>query len=279
MVEIIYLDIDGTLRDEQEGIPQSTIKAMEECRKKALRIILCTGRNPASVQADVQALQTDGMISGGGCYICLTGKRRKTVQFAAPELESILKAAQKEDMFLSLEGETQIYMDRQAALFYRRDFEQKILTLQPGERERVRAQNGIRYREGFSLFKPEKDRIHKICAWGSREAAGQLSEGLKESAQVIQKKEWNGLWYLELLPKGCSKGSAVEWVNRELGVLKENTMSFGDSENDIDMLEATGISVALGNGVPALKKIADCVCEPLLEDGIYKELMRRKIIG
>ncbi len=279
MVEIIYLDIDGTLRDEQEGIPESAVRAMKECRKKSIRIVICTGRNPASIQADVQSLQTDGMISGCGCYICLAGKKMKKIQFTASKLRHILEAAEEKNMFLSLEGETQIYMDRQAALFYQRDFSQKIIKLSPGEKEAVKARNRIGYREGFSLFKPEKDRIHKICAWGSREAAGQLSERLKENVQVIQKKEWNGLWYLELLPKGCSKGSAVEWVNRELGVLKENTMSFGDSENDIDMLEATGISVALGNGVPALKKIADCVCEPLLEDGIYKELMRRKIIG
>lgn len=55
-------------------------------------------------------------------------------------------------------------------------------------------------------------------------------------------------------------------------------MSFGDSENDIAMMEATGIAVAVGCGSLAIKKYASSICEPVMEDGIYKELLRRNMI-
>ena len=55
-------------------------------------------------------------------------------------------------------------------------------------------------------------------------------------------------------------------------------MSFGDSENDIAMMEATGIAIAVGYNSPIIEKYASSICEPVMKDGIYKELLRRNII-
>ncbi|MCI9184831.1 MAG: HAD-IIB family hydrolase [Lachnospiraceae bacterium] len=172
MVEIIYLDIDGILRDEQKGVPDSAAWTIGQCRKYGIRIVICTGRSSGMVQEDVMALQTDGMISGGGCYIQYRGRE----------------------------------------------------------------------------------------------------------AQLVQKWKWNGRWYLELLPKGCNKGTAVYRLNKELGILKSRSMSFGDGVNDIDMMKATGVAVAVGSGDMRIRKYASSVCEAAAEDGIYKELVRRNII-
>ena len=55
-------------------------------------------------------------------------------------------------------------------------------------------------------------------------------------------------------------------------------MSFGDGDNDIEMLKAAGTGIAVANGSRKLLECADAVCEPPMEDGIYKELVRRGII-
>ena len=55
-------------------------------------------------------------------------------------------------------------------------------------------------------------------------------------------------------------------------------MSFGDGENDAELLLATGLGIAMENGSAELKKIADAVCGTVQEDGIYKELVNREII-
>ena len=65
MTRIIYLDIDGTLRDEVRGVTPQTAQALEQCQARGIYIVLCTGRNPASIQPDVRRLPTDGLIAGG----------------------------------------------------------------------------------------------------------------------------------------------------------------------------------------------------------------------
>ena len=64
VTDIIYLDIDGTLRDERRGIPESAKRAVQKCMDNGIFIVICTGRNPGSIQEDVKLLRTDGVISG-----------------------------------------------------------------------------------------------------------------------------------------------------------------------------------------------------------------------
>lgn len=277
MTEIIYLDIDGTLRDEVVGIPESAIWALSQCRQNKIKIVICTGRNPGSVQDDVRALQTDGIISGGGCYIQYNGKPLWKKHFDMDTIEKAIKTAQTMGLSLALEAEQKIYMDHGASKFYEEDFQHKIYTESIKGQEGIRIQHKITYEDNLTEFKNEPQMIHKICILGQRKAVNNIEKEFAKETEIIQKKEWNMKWYLELLPKGCDKGSAVNWLNSELGIERSNTMSFGDSENDIAMMKETEIAIAVG-GSTSIEKYASAVCEAVTEDGIYKELVRRGII-
>ena len=82
----------------------------------------------------------------------------------------------------------------------------------------------------------------------------------------------------ELIKYGVDKGKAVLKVVEHLGLTIEDTICFGDSRNDYEMLETCYHSVAMGNAVDELKKIATTVCETVQEDGVYHELKRLGII-
>lgn len=278
MVKIIYLDIDGTLRDEQAGIPDSAVLAIEQCRRHGIRIVICTGRNPGSIQSDVAALQTDGTISGGGCYASYHGEEIFKKHFSMDILKKALSIAGEGRLSLALEAERKIYMDHQAAVFYRDDIRHKVGDSEKMNRQMFLARNQISYEDNIKELRDGTPGIHKICMFGSRGAVEKAADSLKEETETIQKKEWNDRWYLELLPKGCDKGRAIRRLNRRLGIMKKESMSFGDSENDIAMMEATGIAVAVGGADPRIQRYAASVCEPVMEDGIYKELLRRNII-
>lgn len=79
MTEIIYLDIDGTLRDEREGIPESVVWALNECRKNKIQIVICTGRNQTSIQDDVMKLPWDSREPDGvdGLVKCTSAARNQ----------------------------------------------------------------------------------------------------------------------------------------------------------------------------------------------------------
>ncbi|MDE6761356.1 MAG: HAD family hydrolase [Lachnospiraceae bacterium] len=58
----------------------------------------------------------------------------------------------------------------------------------------------------------------------------------------------------------------------------QDTVAFGDSMNDYEMMETAGISVAMGNACDTLKNMADRICEAVWDDGIYHEFQRMGII-
>ena len=69
-------------------------------------------------------------------------------------------------------------------------------------------------------------------------------------------------------PSG-GKGAGIRKVLAYYGLTPEDAMAFGDGNNDIEMFQAVGHSVAMGNASADLKAIASEVCRPCAEDGIY----------
>ena len=67
-----------------------------------------------------------------------------------------------------------------------------------------------------------------------------------------------GYW-MEIMPKGVNKGKALETICDMNDFSMENVMAFGDSQNDISMLEKAGIGVAMGNALQEVKEMADLV--------------------
>lgn len=83
--------------------------------------------------------------------------------------------------------------------------------------------------------------------------------------------------FLEILPKGVNKGSAINTLCRHYGLKKENVMSIGDYYNDIDMFKASGLSVAMRNAPEEVRNLADYVTESDNEHGAVAEAICRFI--
>ena len=73
---------------------------------------------------------------------------------------------------------------------------------------------------------------------------------------------------IEVMQRGTSKGSALEWLCRELGVPVADAVAFGDNMNDISMLQAAGTGVAMANAEAAVRAAADAVAAGNDEDGV-----------
>lgn len=278
MMEAIYLDIDGTLRDERFGIPQSAKWALAQCRKEKIKNIICTGRNLASIQKDVKELPIDGIISGGGCYIHYHGEVLWERYFLPEVIEFTIEQAVQHQIALSMEAKWKIYMDSYAVTFYQKDLERKVSGLSEPAKRMFFSDNKIQYRDNFKEFYEDKPKVHKICMMGERRKIENVKALIETEIEIVQEKEWQDLWYLEVLPKKCNKGYAMRKLNQMAGISAEHTICFGDSENDIPMMQESKIAVAMGCCSPILEKYATSICETITEDGIYKELIRRHVI-
>ena len=71
----------------------------------------------------------------------------------------------------------------------------------------------------------------------------------------------------------------MERVCRYLGIPIQDTIAFGDSMNDLEMIETAGLGICMENGSRKLKELADEICPSVTEDGIYRAFVRLGLIG
>ena len=75
-------------------------------------------------------------------------------------------------------------------------------------------------------------------------------------------------FFLEILPKGINKAGALEKMSEIIGISREEMMAFGDSYNDLSMIQYAGLGVAMGNAKDVVKENADFIAKTNDEDGI-----------
>ena len=83
----------------------------------------------------------------------------------------------------------------------------------------------------------------------------------------------------ELVNSRFDKGKGVVRVCERMGIPVEDSIGFGDSINDREMLQTVGLSVCMANGSEEVKKMADEVCPAVTEDGLYQAFLRHGLCG
>ena len=68
MSKILFIDVDGTLVDYDNNIPQSAVKAIKIARNNGHKVYICTGRSKSEVYQELWDIGLDGMIGGNGIY-------------------------------------------------------------------------------------------------------------------------------------------------------------------------------------------------------------------
>jgi Cof subfamily protein (haloacid dehalogenase superfamily) len=79
---------------------------------------------------------------------------------------------------------------------------------------------------------------------------------------------------VEANPAGVSKAAALHFLCERMGITMEEVMAVGDSLNDIKMIQASGVGVAMGNAQEAIKNVADFVTDTNNNNGVAKAIER-----
>ena len=83
---------------------------------------------------------------------------------------------------------------------------------------------------------------------------------------------------VEMVPKGFNKGTGIEKVCELLSEDVKNTFAFGDSINDMEMIQTAGTGIAMGRCADEIANIADFVTTHLEDDGIWNALKRYELL-
>ncbi len=290
-IKWIVTDMDGTLLNSRNEISDRTRKALMDCQKKGIRLILASGRSYARLMPYVKELQLEEY---GGSLIEINGlalnrlREKKRQVFAQLEQEDI------DRLFPILEecrAEIQGYED-DAIYFWIPEWQ---LPLKEQERKEKGyppdhplvagpwswvTDNVHNYSKIQRIYSREElpHRLNKLnCTSDSehmkkvyRELISRLA-GQYEFVRTCPR-------LVEICPAGITKGKTLRRYMKMEGVAPEEVMVFGDGENDVDMFSSVKYSIAMGNAEDYVKESASYVTETNNEDGLVAALEKYRVI-
>lgn len=256
---IVSFDMDMTLLDHKDfKIPQSAIQAVNRLREQYY-VVISTGRDMDNRYSDglAEQIQPDGLIHLNGTKVTV-GKRLLLDHRMDPNLVRELLAFARGKEFAV--GMTVIADD-----YY--------VNPQYVERHDIR-----RFGETSRNFKnPEKlleIPVRTLVYFGEEEGARQIEEAFPE----LKLPMFSSRQGADVVERQMSKADGLKRLCDYWGVDMQDTVAFGDSMNDYEILRQAGIGVAMGNAVEALKEAADYVTADIGDDGIWKACVKLGLI-
>jgi HAD superfamily hydrolase (TIGR01484 family) len=250
VIKAIFLDIDGTLISHDKGPFRGDVEQIEAAHRQGHRIFLNTGRALANIPAALKgASWIDGIACGGGGHVLIEGK---TVYHKCAPEEVLCKAAAgyiQNKKWCVFEGETELYGVNQwdPSLF--------AVPVLP-------VKNEADFRGKYKNAAITKLTLEGEISKDDREILG----GFFQLNQFAE--------YFEAIIKGETKVKAMYFILQAIGLSRENSIAIGDGLNDIDMIRAVGLGIAMGNACAELKSAAGAVTDDWAHKGVGEALRR-----
>ena len=264
----VFFDADGTVCDIEKGVPQSAIDAITELVNNGHEAWLCTGRSRAFVPWYLEQIPFTGMISACGATIEKGGVRLFNKEMP-PEIAAYsVKVLRENGLIPVMEGADYMYYDKEeytAEINWYAD----LITQALGDKWKPITGN------------EDCMQINKISAKMVEGCNVQKALQNLEPYYDIIRHENNSFagTTVEMIPKGCSKAVGIAAVLRIFGIPWEDTIVFGDSNNDLSMFEFAAYKVAMGNGSEKIRQLADYITADMFHYGIRDALRYLKLIG
>lgn len=257
MVKIVFLDFDQTLFSHfTNRIPESAIEAVNTLHKRGIKIFLCSGRSLYEMKEfDLSMINIDGMIANNGQ---VAYDANNNIIYDYP-IEGILK-----------EEILKIFNEKQIAVFLHTT---DSLIANIINEKVIKTQKDI----DSSVPKPKEynnEDIYMCSMFLNNDQELQRAFKLKEYANITY-------WHdgaIDIVPLGVSKANGIKNILKYYKINKEDTIAFGDADNDEDMLKYCNIGIAVGNATEKIKKVADYVSDHIDKDGIYNACKHYKLI-
>ena len=262
MQSIIFFDIDGTIMTEDERmiIPESTVSAIAETRRKGNLTFINSGRTAFNVSERIKSLGFDGFIYGCGTQIEYNGKVLFHNKLDHNLCRNIAESMRRCRVTPVYEDSKQYYFDDKAPLTdgLKLFFE-------------TFAANGI---DISGRVEDESFQFDKFVVWDNKNC--DMEAFRKEASRDFSVIDRGDDFY-EMVPLGFSKATAIHYILEKLGIPLDNAYAIGDSANDLSMLEAVPNSIAMG-GAERIYPYVSYVTTPIEKDGIANALKHYGLI-
>lgn len=261
--KLVFLDIDGTLTSPGGTTPpESAIRAIRRAREKGHLLFLCTGRN-YGLMFPLLSYGFDGAIASAGGYVACGDKVIYDHPMEDPLLRETMETLSAHGICYTLEAREKLFSDP--------TFEDRMLALQRGNSELLRWQRAAG--DGFvihPLSEYDGSPVYKIVFMceDMRQLEAARPALVRSFTVVIQNFSLFTAVSGELVNRCFNKGSGVRLAAEYLAFPLEDTIGFGDSMNDLEMIETVKLGVCMANGSEELKQHSHLVCPSVEADGL-----------
>ena len=265
MGRLVFIDVDGTLLDRYQRVPDSARQALAGAVAAGNTLLLATGRSLPEIYPRLWDLGFSGLLGGGGGYARIGEEVLFDVRVPADVIASTTDYLRGIGAAWVWQGPDGIHPSES----FMRGF--------TGGADGSSGAPG----DWGEYARTVAPHLHTDVPTTSAKCTFVVPPGgvpLEEVAHHVA-----GVFTLipgsvdsgvgttgELLPVGVDKGVGLTKVAGALGVPLADTVALGDSDNDLEMLRAAGVGVAMGGSAPQVLSAADLVTAPLEEDGLAR---------
>ncbi len=266
-MSVLFFDIDNTLLSHKTfTIPESARKGLLLAKKRGHQLFLCSGRFVKGLDEYYDPELFDGLVASSGAV----GVYHQEIVYShfldEEDVRTILSATEKYQIGLFIHCLNGSLMN-----LYGYERLRQILQRYEASMKGI----GMRRLNGF----PEEPAVKMDVFYAKdsplKEFLAEMPEGVEAVTHMNPNKDDYGS---ELTRKGVNKGSGIQETLRYLNAAPEDSYGFGDSANDIPMIQTCGTGIAMGNAEPCVKDAADHVTSDIEEDGIWNALKHFELI-
>lgn len=270
--KLIAVDLDGTFLDAQSEVSPSNAQVPQRLAAAGIAFCVASGRIasrfPASLR-DMPGLRYILTANGASVRDLQTGELLHEDCIPAASLERFLRAVRDLDFYFEIYAADESYVEARRRSLFREDF------YSPGK-----------LRAMLQSLNPLAD-LHELVERGlplqkifipqvSAELAPALRQIIEQFPELCFTTSGGRTW--ELNQRSCSKARGLLALGRRLGVAAEEIMAFGDAQNDWEMLEAVGQSVAMANADAETQSRCRYLAPHHHPDGVAQFLTARGLI-
>ena len=246
----LLFDLDGTLLRSDKTISPRTLRALEACRERGVKIGISTNRSENRAKPFLDQLGPEIIISSGGALVRSDGEIIFRAEFSPAETRRVL------DLIQAVCGaEAEITVDGETAHYWNFKSDPAVMD---------KSWSGSTYCD-FSRF---SGTALKLCA----EITDETFPALKSALPDCDCLRFSGEDWCKITKANATKENALQELCRTTGLTLAEIAAFGDDTPDIGMLRLCGLGVAMGNAIPPVKAAADVVIGTNDEDGIAEWL-------
>lgn len=259
-IQIAFTDIDGTLLNKDREVSELLKSEIKRITAQNIPFILISSRMPSAMTHIQKDLQIEGLplICYNGGLVLVDGKSIHSCAIPVEIISAIEDLNTDNKFHISLYHANDWYVEE---MDYWANREANNTKVNPTVKPIL---------EVIKDWTMSKKGAHKIMCMGEKEAIDGLENALKErfseELHLYRSKDT----YLEIANKEISKLTGINTLlaHKYPALTLENCIAFGDNYNDIEMLKAVQIGVAVANAKEEVLAVADVVVETNKEDGV-----------